>query len=593
MRPVPDLFDDLRTLVRTAWRLDRRRVVAQITLLASGGLVGGAGLVLLVPIVDNVAGSGAANGVPFLSGLEGQPLPLLLAGFVGLTIVQAAVSRSAAVNSALLQQLVIDRLRSDAFDAVLHARWSFVVGLRQSDIVQVVTTGAGRSGMAVSQLVNGSVALVLAAASAAVAIVVAPALGIAAVVAVAIVAAAQGSGIRPAHRLGRDFGERSRVLQGVVTDSLDSLRLVRAHDAPAVWLDRLGDAFGATRAVQVANTRRMSTVSALTSIGMAIAASVLVLTATWLDVPPASIVVMIVLVNRLSGQARTVVTAATQLANSLPAVGDITELTALARAERERPAGHRADRPQPTTTRPAADGPLLEFQDVSYQHPARTAAAEPAIAKLSEDVPDEHRGVQGLSFVVPQGRITAITGPSGAGKSTTADLALGLLSPESGRIIASGLPLTPDRLGDWRAQIAYVPQETVVLPGSLRDNLTWSVGYDVSDEACRIALHRAAAVFVDRLPAGLDTELGERGIRLSGGERQRVAIARALLRDPALLVLDEATSSLDDETEAAVLETITSLTPAVTVLVIAHRRTTLDLADHVVRIERGRQVDER
>jgi ABC-type multidrug transport system fused ATPase/permease subunit len=136
-----------------------------------------------------------------------------------------------------------------------------------------------------------------------------------------------------------------------------------------------------------------------------------------------------------------------------------------------------------------------------------------------------------------------------------------------------------------------VPQETVLLAGTLRDNLVWSVRDEVSDEDCLVALERASAGFVHELPDGLDTLLGDRGVRLSGGERQRVAIARALLRQPDLLVLDEATSSLDDDTEAAVLDTVVGLVPAMTVLVIAHRRSTIELADHVVRIEAGRRRD--
>ena len=125
-----------------------------------------------------------------------------------------------------------------------------------------------------------------------------------------------------------------------------------------------------------------------------------------------------------------------------------------------------------------------------------------------------------------------------------------------------------------------------MVPGSLRENLTWSSGRDVADEALWQALDRAAAGFARELPDGLDTQLGDRGVRLSGGERQRVAIARALLRRPALLVLDEATSALDDATEAEVLGLMTSLAPAVTVLTIAHRQSTVEAADQVVRLDK-------
>ena len=185
--------------------------------------------------------------------------------------------------------------------------------------------------------------------------------------------------------------------------------------------------------------------------------------------------------------------------------------------------------------------------------------------------------------------MTALTGASGAGKSTTADIVLGLLEPDAGEVLIEGRPLTRAGLRAWRARVAYVPQETILIPGSLRRNLLWSVG-EASDEACWAALDRAAAGFARSLPDGLDTLLGDRGIRLSGGERQRVAIARALLREPDLLVLDEATSSLDDATEAAVLELLASLGPAVTVLVIAHRRSTIEAAGHVVELAAGRAV---
>lgn len=573
--PPEQPLADLRTLVGVAWSLDARRVVVQMALLVLNGLVGGVGLLLLVPIVSSVA-DGAAGGldVPVVGSLgESWPLAALLGLFVAFTVVQSLVQRSAAVNSAVIQQRIVDRLRYEAFEAILAARWSFVLSVRRSDIVQVVTLGAMRSGMAVQQLVQMSVTTFLAVATSAVALIVAPGVTALALVGVSVAAFAQAMSIRPAHRLGREFGERNRELQAVVTDSLDSLRLVRAHDASSVWVDRLASAFTSTRAVQIANVERSSTVSAFTTVGMAVAASGLVLVATWAEVSPASIVVLVVLIARLSGQVLQIVRMGALLANALPAVGEIRALTETACREREIPAHvehveGRLDLP--------TGAPLLEMRGVTYRYGA----------------PDQSGGgVTSLDLVIPAGRITALTGPSGAGKSTTADLVLGLLTPTSGEVLVAGRHLTPGDLAWWRSQVAYVPQESLVLPGTLRDNLVWSVPGGADDDACRAALRRAAADFADRLPDGLDTVLGDRGIRLSGGERQRVAIARALLRDPVLLVLDEATSALDDATEATVLDTIANLAPAVSVLVIAHRRTTLDLAHEVVRIVDGRRVD--
>lgn len=568
-QPAASTRRDVGTLVSTAWALDPRRVVLQVVLLVVGGLLSGFGLLLLVPIVNSVADTANSIELPVIGSVDIGALPLwsLLVIFVVIVAVQALVTRTSAINAIRLQQQMVDRLRHDAFAAILSARWSFVLRMRRSDIVQVVTEGAGRSGFAVNQLITAAVAFVLASATAVVALLVAPGVAAIAIVAVIALALAQGSGIRPARQLGRDFNERSRELQAVVTDSLDALRLVRAHDASALWVDRLSSAFSNARRVQVDNIQRMSTITALSSVGTAIAASLLVLISTWADVSPASIVVLVVLIARLSGQVQGLVRTMTQLANSLPAVGDIIDLTERAERAREAQGDDGVSKRGRLTDDPSI--PILEFRDVTFRYESSGG------------------GVIGLSLVVPRGEITALAGPSGAGKSTTADLALGLLEPDSGEVLVSGEALRASDLSWWRQHVAYVPQETVLLAGTLRDNLTWSVSHDVSDDECHAALDDAAARFVHDLPDGLDTLLGDRGVRLSGGERQRVAIARALLRRPALLVLDEATSSLDDDTEAAVLETLGALVPAMTVLVIAHRRSTLELAQHVVRIERG------
>ena len=199
----------------------------------------------------------------------------------------------------------------------------------------------------------------------------------------------------------------------------------------------------------------MSTITALSSVGTAAAASLLVLIATWADVSPASIVVLVVLVARLSGQVQALVRTLTQLANSLPAVGDIVDLRRDAEAAREAPTADAPSRRRVLSNDPSV--PMLEFRNVTFSYPSSSA------------------GVRDLNLVVPSGGITAISGPSGAGKSTTADLALGLLAPESGEVLVGGEVLRARDLSWWRQHIAYVPQETTLMASTLRDNLVWSV----------------------------------------------------------------------------------------------------------------------
>jgi ATP-binding cassette subfamily C protein len=182
-------------------------------------------------------------------------------------------------------------------------------------------------------------------------------------------------------------------------------------------------------------------------------------------------------------------------------------------------------------------------------------------------------------------------GPSGAGKTTVTDVVLGLLRPEHGRVLIDGVLLTDHDLAGWRSRVAVVPQDPYLFTETIAANLRWAAP-QASDEDLWDALRDAAVdTFVAALPDGLETLVGDRGIRLSGGERQRIALARALLRRPTLIVLDEPTSALDTETEQVVRATLARLHGRHTVLIVAHRLSTARDADKIVVLDGGRVVE--
>lgn len=193
-----------------------------------------------------------------------------------------------------------------------------------------------------------------------------------------------------------------------------------------------------------------------------------------------------------------------------------------------------------------------------------------------------------LDLTVPAGQTVALVGGSGAGKSTVLNLVLGFHRATGGRILLDGRDLADLDLRSYRRFLSVVPQESILFEGSIRDNVAYGLP-DVDERAIRRALADAnAAEFVDRLPHGLDTVVGERGARLSGGQRQRLAIARALIRDPRVLVLDEATSALDAHSEALIQQALARLVAGRTVFIVAHRLSTIKNADRIVVLEHGR-----
>jgi len=227
---------------------------------------------------------------------------------------------------------------------------------------------------------------------------------------------------------------------------------------------------------------------------------------------------------------------------------------------------------EPTRFPPGARGEVA-FQNVSFRYPSRPDAA----------------ALDGLNFVVRPGETVALVGPSGAGKSTVFQLLLRFYDAQEGRVVVDGVDVRAADPAALRARLAVVPQDPVIFSANAWENVRYGRP-DASDQDVRAAVQAAAADFLLELPEGLDTFLGEKGVRLSGGQRQRVAIARAILRRAPILLLDEATSALDAESEAAVQHALTVLAHGCTTLVVAHRLATIRRADRIVVIERGRVV---
>tara|TARA_B110000003_G_scaffold272602_1_gene308786 strand:+ start:900 stop:2654 length:1755 start_codon:yes stop_codon:yes gene_type:complete len=197
-----------------------------------------------------------------------------------------------------------------------------------------------------------------------------------------------------------------------------------------------------------------------------------------------------------------------------------------------------------------------------------------------------------INLDIEVGSMIGFIGASGAGKSTLIDCLLGLIQPTSGYISADGIKITRDNVRSWQKNIGYVPQDIFLLDGSLRDNIGFGIPSEsIDEEKIRSAVEKSQLTdFIASIPDGLDTKVGERGVRLSGGQRQRIGIARALYNNPSVLFLDEATSALDIDTEREVMQAVEKLHGSTTVLIIAHRYSTIENCDYLYKLEKGKIV---
>ena len=237
-----------------------------------------------------------------------------------------------------------------------------------------------------------------------------------------------------------------------------------------------------------------------------------------------------------------------------------------------------------------ADGQMTQ-KPVSAEN-AAAFHSEICLENVSWKYPNaDGRVIDGLNMVIPKGHAVGFVGASGAGKTTLADMILGLLPTETGAIKMDGVDIKSIPL-TWSRTIGYVPQSVYLTDDTIRNNVAFGIEKEqIDDVLVWEALQQAQLkTFVESLPEGINTVVGERGIKFSGGQRQRVAIARALYYDPAILVLDEATSALDNETESAVMEAIESLQGHKTLIIVAHRLTTIKSCDEVYEIVDGKAV---
>ncbi|MGH7785420.1 MAG: ABC transporter ATP-binding protein [Candidatus Binatia bacterium] len=560
--------------VRTLAAAMPGRLALAVALTALGAVTEGIGLLVLVPLlqvigvdvqqgsVGRVAGSMAAA-----FGWLGIPLQLIsvLVCYVALIGVDAWIRRWQTVTYCALQVGLTGHLRKRLHRAVTQASWVQLTQCRASDLTNAMTGQVERIGNGTHIVLTLIRNAMLAAVYLAVTLYMSPPVTALVIAAGLVLLLVLGRRARAATRLGQAMTLVGGEAYRAVMEHLGSIKMAKSYGAEERSLRLFGaltDTVVGTNlrgAIAQADAKRRFDIGAALVLGIVLYVAIAVL-----QTPAAAILVLLFAFARVMPLVSGLEQSIQQLLNMLPDFVAVRTLeTRLALSEQAGPA-----RRAPVALRQA-----VRLDSVSFRYADTTGPA-----------------LDSVSLTIPVGQTTAIVGPSGSGKSTLADILLGLIIPGQGLVLVDETPLTTEMLSAWREQIGYVPQDGFHFHDTVRANLLWARP-DASEAELREALEIAAAGFVAHLPQGLDTVLGDRGIRLSGGERQRVALARALVRRPAMLILDEATSSLDSENERRVQDAIERLHGRLTILVITHRLTTVRRADAIHVLEAGRLVE--
>jgi len=537
------------------------------------------GLLLLIPLLEVLSlGSNPVNAKPgmldmFRSFFDqvgiAMSIESLLLLFICLAALRGVVQIMREKMSSRLQHAVIDNLRLRCFKSILSVEWRWFLNTKSADHGSLLLNYINRIGAGLHAALSLIVTLGAMAAYFMTAAFISLKLTLIAISSAVFVYLLLHKQREQVLTLGRGLTKSSQALFSNVQESLASIKLAKILGSEDLQFTRMKQTLHQLSVAMLSFVESSSrSRAAFQFLGAALLAAYLYLGIVFWATPWPVLITLVFIFSRLIPSFMSAHQQFEQWLYALPAFTDTERL--LRECDH-----HTEDVVSDTSTAfITALKKSIQLKKVSLTYEGRT---KPALSNIT--------------LTLPAYKTTAVIGRSGAGKSTLADMLIGLLQPDQGAILIDGIPLSASHRKLWRQKVAYVSQDIFLSHDTIRNNLTWGKS-EISEVKLKDALKRASADFVFKLPKGLNTVVGDGGIRLSGGERQRIALARALLRDPWLLILDEATSALDRDNEARIMDSIEKLHGGYTVLMIGHRLLRLDIADQVIVLDEGKVIAE-
>lgn len=562
------LFHDIITRLR--WRFP---LLIALTALVGAGE--GISMVLLLPLLKQLgiaASSSQGSAVRLLDeGLSwiGASSPLrVLVIIITIATVQTLLNIFLIWWTAALAQRYVAQRQMELFSAFMRAKWLFLTERKAGEMSNAIITECGRAGAAFT------ICLSLLAGTVVTMIYVILSLNITWQITLTLIGFAAGTGLlmvqlyRKTYALGQSQAPLNAELNSLLAEHFAGAKYIKAMAGEKRAFERIGAVAKKLEAAVAAATFLPNvTRSFLEFLAFAGIAGILVVGSGWMAVAAGNVMVVLALFGRLFPRLTAMQAQAHSLNWNVPAIEVINRLQKAAEVAAER-------REQPG-----------EFHALNVDAPA---------SLIVRDLKAELGGrriLDGIDIALPIPGFVAVAGESGAGKSTLAHVLLGLVEPLSGSVRLGSHDLASSPLSAWRRVIGYVPQETILFHATVKDNLV--LGNPAASQAeIVLAARRAHAhEFIEAMPEGYATVIGDQGVKLSGGQRQRLGIARALLGNPLLLVLDEAMSALDAESETEIMRSLENLRKDIGIIMIAHRLSSIRTADMIYVLEGGHVIE--
>lgn len=547
--------------------------------MVSVSLVEGIGILLLIPMLSisgianmNEKASPLSGALGFLSDFPATlGLPLVLGIYIVLVVGQAVLQSNITIRNAKIQIRFINHLRLETYRGLLQANWSFFVKKRKSDLINSLTTELGRVSAGTNLFLQLLTSLIFTFIQIGLAFWLSADITLFVLCCGVVLAFFSRRFIKKSKRLGGRTSENSKAYLAGITDHFNGIKDIKSNlleQSRYMWLRNWTED---VEREQLAYIKVRNNSQLFYKIASAISIALLILLSVKLFRTQTEQLLLIILIfSRLWPRFSGIQSNMEQIAANLPAFKALLNL----QEECKKSIELQDVEQNYNFLKPIQIEQSIECRNISFRYNKQ----------------DSIYALKNINLSIPSNCMTAISGRSGAGKSTLIDIVMGLLQPESGQLLIDNKPLTSKNLLSLRKSISYVSQDPFLFNASIRDNLRM-VEPDANEEQIWEALDfSASAEFVSRLPQGLDTLIGDRGVKLSGGERQRLVLARAILRKPSILVLDEATSALDAENEAKIQEALERLKGSMTIIVIAHRLSTIRKADQVIVMDQGQII---